>query len=169
MAIPLVFYTWCGSPYLLYRAMGKERIFLFPGNEEFLVYILKCFISYEGFQNIYKESSAGFVNICISIYDDHKYLYRYFQIPRIFPWSPATKVRKQPNSPIPGLKLSNWLSNNWQNPTSCPRMSSGSPPGMAADKCIIICKFSDAHWPYLLQVCIISTYSISILSRLATN
>ena len=24
-------------------------------------------------------------------------------------------------------------------------MPSGSPPGMAADKCIIICKFSDLH------------------------
>ena len=83
--------------------MGKERIFLFPGNEEFLVYILKFFISYEAFQYIYKELSAGFV-ISISIYDDHKYFYRYLQIPRIFPQDPATKVQKQSNSPIPGLK-----------------------------------------------------------------
>ena len=52
----------------------------------------------EAFQNIYKEFSAGFVT-SISIYDDHKYFYRYLQIPRIFPRDPATKVQKQSNSP----------------------------------------------------------------------
>ena len=55
---------------------------------------------------MYKEFSAGFV-ISISIYDDHKYFYRYLRIPRIFPRNPVTKVQKQSNSDIPGLKISN--------------------------------------------------------------
>ena len=96
-------------------------------------------------------------------------IYRYLQIPRIFAQGRCCESAKAVQSLHPGLKI---MKQSWQilrHAPVCPRGSPPPPPPfrMAADKCIIILKFSDLHWRYVLQVCIILTYSIS--GRLQTK
>ena len=97
-------------------------------------------------------------------------IYRYLQIPRIFARGRCCESAKAVQSLHPGLKI---MKHSWQILRHAPACPRGYPPlllppfRMAADKCIIIFKFSDLHWPYVLQVCIILTYSIS--GRLQTK
>ena len=51
------------------------------------------------------------------------------QIPRVFPWDPATKVQKHSSPPISGLKLTTKVDKS-----RAMRMSPGLAPGVAADK-----------------------------------
>ena len=57
-----------------------------------------------------------------------------FKIPRVFP-RVFCLDRKCTSGPIPPSRAKHWLQKS-ANPALFPRMSPGSTPGMAADKCI---------------------------------
>ena len=64
------------------------------------------------------------------------------------PRDPATKVQKQSNPPIPGLKLKNTYDQSRAMPAYVPGVPP-SPPVMATDKCITI-----LGWTHLQHTCI---------------
>ena len=53
------------------------------------------------------------------------------------PGDPATKVQKQSNPPIPGLKEVNKVDKSHAMPAYAPRSPPPPPHGMTADKCIM--------------------------------
>ena len=72
------------------------------------------------------------------------------QIPRFFPrgvYLASSEVQKRSNAPVQGQ---NWRQKS-ANPALFPRMSPGSTPGMAADKCINREIKFDVTWSYVTR------------------
>ena len=86
-------------------------------------------------------------------------IYRHLQIPQVFPRGSCYESAKAIQSPHPGLKI---IEQSWQIPRHARLCPPGTlPPGMVADKCIIIMTTKIPVWvlPYICLTSIDPTSS----------